>query len=46
MVDVVMLITANSAAGSLIQHDGLQERMGLGPVELAVIVNDAELISV
>lgn len=46
MVVIVMLVSAESAANSAIQHDGRRERTGLGPVELAVIVNDADPVSV
>ncbi len=43
---LVMLVSAESLAGSAIQRDGRQERTGLGPQELAVIVNDTDPVSV
>ena len=46
MVVIVMLVSAESAADSAIQHDGRLKRRGLGPEELAVIVNDADPVSV
>ena len=46
MVVIFMLALEESAADSAIQHDGRRERKGLGPVELAVIVNDADPVSV
>jgi len=43
---IVMLVSAESAADSAIQHDIRRERKGLGPEELAVLVNDADPVSV
>ena len=46
IVVIVMLVSAESTADSAIQHDAHSERIGLGPEELALIVNDADSISV
>ncbi len=43
---IVMLVSAEAAAVSAIQHDGRRETRGFGPKELAVIVNDADPVSV
>ena len=46
MVVILMLVAAESAPDSAIQHDSRRERKGLGPEELAVLVNDADPVSV
>lgn len=46
MVVILMLVSAESAAYNAIQHDGHRETKGLGPEELALIVNDADPVSV
>src|SRR3989344_2629292 len=43
---LAMLVSAESLADSAIQRDGHRETRGLGPEELAVIVNDADPVSV
>lgn len=46
MVVILMLVSAESAAYNAIQHDGHRETRALGPEELALIVNDADPVSV
>lgn len=46
MVTIAMLVSAESAAGNALQNNDRRETTGLGPEELAVLVNDADLVSV
>jgi uncharacterized protein (TIGR03790 family) len=43
---VFLAVSADAIANSTVQNDGRRERSGLGPNELAVIVNEADPVSV